>query len=218
MSSGLALSAAGVPSKTTSPLTRITMRSAIAVTRGHGLVDDEGGHAGGADQADRPPDLVADDAAPGLRWPRRGSAGAGWSAARGRWPASAARRPRAGRRDWPAARPSRGNSSSTRVDCPAAPAVVAGPLGDRQVLAHAQAGEDAAALGHVGDAAAGDGEGRQPVTSCAVDQHRARARGRTSPTSVRISVVLPMPLRPIRPMVSPAPIAIETPRRTWLWP
>ena len=36
----------------------------------------------------------------------------------------------------------------------------------------------------------------------AVEQHLP-ARGRTRPTNVRTSVVLPMPLRPIRPMVSP---------------
>ena len=43
-------------------------------------------------------------------------------------------------------------------------------------------------------------------------------RGRTRPTSVRISVVLPMPLRPISPTVSPGFTASETPRRMWLWP
>src|SRR5260221_3400436 len=44
------------------------------------------------------------------------------------------------------------------------------------------------------------------------------ARGGVKPSSERSSVVLPMPLRPMSPTVSPGRTAKSTPCRIWLWP
>jgi HlyD family type I secretion membrane fusion protein len=70
------------------------------------LVDHQDGQAGlGLQPGDGRPDLLPDRPGPAPRSPRRGSAGAGWSSAPARSPASAARRPRASRRAGPFARP-----------------------------------------------------------------------------------------------------------------
>ena len=57
----------------------------------------------------------------------------------------------------------------------------------------------------------------QPVASCP----RTRTtplRGGTMPSMLLSSVVLPMPLRPIRPTASPSRTAKSTPCSTWLAP
>ena len=57
----------------------------------------------------------------------------------------------------------------------------------------------------------------QPVTS----KPRTRTtplRGGTRPSMLRISVVLPMPLRPISPTASPSRTAKSIPWSTWLAP
>jgi len=46
----------------------------------------------------------------------------------------------------------------------------------------------------------------------------APSRGGTRPSMLRISVVLPMPLRPINATVSPGPTLKSTPCRMWLAP
>ena len=91
-------------------------------------------------------------------------------------------------------------------------------LGDRQVLRHAEAGEDAAALRHVGDAAPGDRDRSAGRHVLAVEQHLAARAAAPGPSACAISVVLPMPLRPIRPMVSPARDRERDAAQDWLWP
>ena len=180
------------------------MRSAMAVTAATDLSTISVAMPAVADQPDGAPDLVAHDgrqafgrlvedeqarvgqqrAADGqhlLLAARELVAAVGPAAAQGAGTARA--RARAVQRRWPSA--------------PARSAIA-------RVLRHAQAGEDAPALRHVGDAAPGDGEGRLRASRPGRRPARGRCAARTRPTRVRISVVLPMPLRPIRPMVSPA--------------
>ena len=100
--------------------------------------------------------------------------------ARGRWPASAARRRTAGRRDWPAAGQRAGTARAR-----APPSSGAGHRRRRRsAIARfsvtLRRSENAAPLRHVGDAAAGDGEASASVSRPAPsDQHCARgARAR----------------------------------------
>ena len=100
---------------------------------------------------------------------------------------------------------------------PPAPPVAPRPRRHDQVLAHRQGGEDAAPLGHEGDAAARDRFRRRPGNIPRLQENRPR-RSATRPMSVRISVVLPMPLRPSSATVSPWTTDRSTPCRTWLAP
>ena len=78
-------------------------------------------------------------------------------------------------------------------------AIRAGPLRDSQMLGNAQAREDAAAFRHVGEAGSRAQEGWLARGVAPSIQRRPRRAG-TRPMRVRMSVVLPMPLRPMRPM------------------
>ena len=106
--------------------------------------------------------------------------------------AGTARRPRSGRRVAPVAR-----HSAT----------------EPQVLLHGQLGDHAAALGHVGQAAADDVSGETPA-SLARRADPAGPRARTSPEIARSSVVLPAPLAPSTAVIAAARATVEArPRR-----
>ena len=90
----------------------------------------------------------------------------------------------------------RGKSANTRSMSSADAAVGARVGAHLEVLAHGEPVEDAAALGHVGDAAQHDVVRRRcPGARLAVEPH-VPGRGASSPEIVRSVVVLPAPLLP----------------------
>ena len=105
--------------------------------------------------------------------------------------------------------PRRGNSSSTRPRVHSLRAVGSWPLGDGEVLAPRSGWRRC--RGPPARRRCRAGRWRAPAHASRPRRRSARRRcaARTRPISVRISVVLPMPLRPIRPMVSPARMAMR---------
>ena len=176
------------------------------------LVDDQDRQAVALQRRGSPPRSPGARPAPGLRSPRRGSAGADWSSARGRWPASAARRPTACCAVWRAAlaeareqprrrrRASSGRGGRRRRGSPRRSG--AGSSGGPRAPGRCRAGRcGATARPRVGRAGEGD---------------RAVARAAAGRRSMRMVVVLPMPLRPISATTSPSPTSRSTPNSAWL--
>ena len=146
----------------------------------------------------------------GRRWARRARARRARRGAPSRARRAPSARPRAGRRAASAmsARPTRSITSSTRAARDAEHAREVG-----EVLAHREVGVDRRRLRHVADAAP-QRRARRPGA-------RARARRPPAtictPTIARISVDLPLPLGPSRPVTTP-PSTVERERRGAPWP
>ena len=187
------------PSSTTPPFSMTSARSVCASTVPVVAVDDQRRDAGvrGSRRRSRQISRTISGARPSVASSRISSSG--WSSARGRSRASAARRPRAAGRRCRRRSARRGNVVEHALEGPVRCA--ASRAGARRITRFsrtAQVREDAAAFGHVGDAHPRhrSGAGRVHVAAGRADAARA---SRTWPSSVRISVVLPMPLRPSRP-------------------
>ena len=82
-------------------------------------------------------------------------------------------------------------------------AAVAPQAAEAQVLVDGQLGDDAAALGHVGDAARDQLLDRHRRQVVAVGRSTRPDVGRSSPESVRSRVVLPAPLAPSTAVIVP---------------
>ena len=80
-----------------------------------------------------------------------------------------------------------------------------------EVLLHRHAGEDAPALGGVGDAPLHDLVRRQLVDALAVEVDLARGRAAAARRCVRRTVVLPAPLLPMSVTRLPASTENDTP-------
>ena len=163
-------------------------------------IDEQRRYAAVADLADDPPDLGGRSAARALRSLRRGSARRGFVISARPIASICCSPPDSCWPPWSSRSARRGNVVEHALEVPVAPAVRRALRGELQVLAHREVREDAAAFGHVARcpcARSGTGASRGAVAV------RARAPCRPSPasapSSVRISVVLPMPLRPSRP-------------------
>ena len=112
----------------------------------------------------------------------------------------------------------RGNVCSTRASVQLARAARVAARRHQQVLAHAMRLGKRRASRDVGEPQAGDAEtapSRSPLSRRGVT---VPARGCTSPSMERISVVLPMPFRPMSATASPSATEKSTPCRTWLLP
>jgi hypothetical protein len=100
---------------------------------------------------------------------------------------------------------------------PVTAAVDARPRGHHEVLAHGEIREDPAPLGNVRDALPCDAKSVDAGHRAAPHAYLAVARLDDS-SRLRMSVLLPIPLRPINPTVSPASMRKSTPCRMWLAP
>ena len=174
----------------------------------HVLVDHEHRQSGVAQLREARARSPGAPAAPGPRSPRRGSAGAGWSPARGRSRASAARRRRAALPTWRAALAAarERESSSARRRLQALAPLAATRAARRRVRCSStlRFGKTCRPSGTSATPRARDPVRRPGLRSRAPAKAIAAAPSAACrPMIVRTSVVLPMPLRPSTPTISP---------------